>query len=443
MFPETCMNNLNDLETRLSTYVDTHVDRLVSIIRDLVRIPSENIPPDGQEFECQQYVAHFLKGHGLETSLYSLEDVSGLAEHPLYWPGRNYAHRPNVGARRRGVGGGRSLILSGHVDTVPKGTQPWTRDPFGGEVEGNLLFGRGSNDMKGGIGTQLFVAEALNALGIELKGDLIIESVVDEEYAGVNGTLAGRLQGFLADAAVISEPTFLKICPAQRGGRFVHITLSASGGILADGRFPRGILDQLRYFLGKVDEFAALRRQKVQAHELYADYADPVPVSITKIFTGPWGIQEPVTIPETCQLEMYWQLMPGERQNEVDAEFRQWLHQTVQGAPSLFPTSPAVEFLLRWLPGSAIPKSDPLVKVFAEAAARALGHTPPVLGFEASCDMFAFHQGFGIPALLWGPRGGNTHAADEYLEIDSVVAAAKALLLFVCHWCGVSRSENL
>ena len=194
------------LENQLFSYIDANRERLVSLIRELVRIPSENCPPHGYEYDCQQYVGHFLRQLGWETDIYNLTEVPGLEEHRLFWPGRNYRQRPNVDARCRGTGGGRSLILSGHIDTVPKGTQPWTRDPFGGTVEENRLYGRGSNDMKAGVATHLFVAESLNHLGLELKGDLIVESVVDEEFGGVNGTLAGRLKGFNADAAVISEP---------------------------------------------------------------------------------------------------------------------------------------------------------------------------------------------------------------------------------------------
>jgi acetylornithine deacetylase len=432
------MTDLRPLEDRLCAYVDAHRDRLICIIRDLVRIPSENVPPNGQEFACQQYVSHFLSEQGWDTISYDLTDVPGLEKHPLYLPDRNYVRRPNVDGQRKGAGGGRSLILSGHIDTVPKGTQPWTRDPFGGEVEQDRLYGRGSNDMKAGVGTHLFLAESLNNLGLKLKGDLTIESVVDEEFAGVNGTLAGRLKGFMADAAVISEPTGLKVCPAQRGGRFVQITLNATGGILSEGCFPRGILDQLRYCLEKVEDFSVLRRQKMKLHELYMQYADPVPVSITKVFTGPWGSSEPVTIPEVCKVEMYWQLLPGEKQEEVDTEFFAWLNGIVKAQPELFQNAPRVEFPFRWLPGSAILKSHPLVQEFFRSAARALEKAPPVVGFEAPCDMYVFHQEFGMPALLWGVRGGNTHSADEYVEIDSAVTAAKALLIFVCQWCGVS-----
>ena len=95
-------------------------------------------------------------------------------------------------------------------------------------------------------------------------------------------------------------------------------------------------------------------------------------------------------------------------------------------------------FPIRWLPGSSIERGDALVRELSASATELLGHEPPVVGIEGPCDMYVFQQVFGIPAVLWGGRGGNTHNADEYVEIDSVVDAAKVLLAFVCRWCGVA-----
>jgi acetylornithine deacetylase len=430
------MGQTKSLDTLLSSYVEKNSSRLIELIQELVRTPSENTPPIGRESACQQMIARHFTRMGMRPELYELKEVEGLKEHPSYWPGRNNEGRPNLGVRLSGMGGGRSLILSGHIDTVPRGTQPWSRDPFSGHLEGNFLYGRGSNDMKGGVGTNLFVIEALHQLGIKLKGDLIFETVIDEEFGGVNGTLASRLKGFHADAAVLSEPSFLRICPAQRGGRTIHITLQAAGGILTEDKFPAGVIDQLRYLLNRIPDFAELRRKTCPSHPYFAGHPDPVPVAITKISTGPWGTQEPISTPETCQVEFYWQAMPGESQVEIEQQFARWFEEITRDAEGLFPIPPRYEYPIRWLPGSAISRLDPFVQEFAQSATLALGRTPEITGLEGPCDMYIFHQ-FGIPAVLWGARGGNTHAADEYLEVDSVIAAAKALLLFVCHWCGI------
>jgi acetylornithine deacetylase len=92
------------------------------------------------------------------------------------------------------------------------------------------------------------------------------------------------------------------------------------------------------------------------------------------------------------------------------------------------------------MPGSAISRSEPIVEKLSACAKAVLGADPVVAGIEGPCDMFVFQQGFGIPTVAWGPRGGNTHAADEYVDVESLIAAAKALLLLVPEWCGVSNS---
>jgi acetylornithine deacetylase len=423
-------------EADLLAYVDARGGELIDLLGRLVRIPSENTPPTGAEGACQEFVAGTLRKSGFQTDVYELDEVGGLREHPLYWPGRDYRGRPNVAGTLRGSGGGRSLILSGHIDTVPRGTLAWSRSPFGATVEDGRLYGRGSNDMKAGIATNLFVARAVHELNLPLAGTLTVESVVDEEFGGVNGTLAGRLRGYTADAAVISEPSFLRVCPAQRGGRTAHLTFqTANAGILC-AAMEVGAAAQLGWFLHRLPEFAALRRSTAPPHPAYAHLANPVPVSVLKIHSGPWGMEEPMATAGVCRVELFWQTMPGEEQAVIDRQLFDWLQSVVESRPGLFPAPPQVEFPLRWLPGSSIDAGSELVRELSACAGRVLGAPPAVAGIEGPCDLFIFQQVFGIPGVLWGARGGNTHMPDEYVEIDSVVAAAKALLLFVYRWCG-------
>jgi acetylornithine deacetylase len=427
--------SVSAMDDKLSNHVEQNSARLVEILQNLIQIPSENTPPIGSEGRCQNYIANFLSKLGIDPVVYSMDEVPGLKEHPLFLKGREYANRPNVGARIQGTGNGRSLLLSGHIDTVPVGSAAWKRDPFGGAVEGNLLYGRGANDMKGGVATNLFVLECLHKLDIHLAGDLLFEAVIDEEFGGVNGTLAGRLKGFNADAVVLSEPSFLRICPAQRGGRIAHITLKSSGGVLDDAPAAPGVIEQLTFFLARVKDFAGQRRAHAKPHPLYADNADPVPVAITKVITAPWGTKEPITIPEQCKLEMFWQAMPGETVEDIDAEFLQWIASLPAQAGSPFVRPLDVEFTGRWLPGSAIAKDAPLVTELSACAERVTGKSPVLAGIEGPCDMFVFHQVQHTPAVLWGARGGNTHGGDEYVEIDTLVEAAKVLLVFAHQWC--------
>lgn len=426
------------IDKRLAGTAAALRDRLVRTIADLVMISSENTPPTGLESECQQYISRRLTQLGLKAELYELPTVPGVVEHPVFQAGRDYSNRPNMIAVRPGTGGGRSLLLSGHVDTVPRGSEPWHRDPFGAVIEGNRLYGLGSNDMKGGIAAMLVTAQMLREAGVILKGDLLIETIVDEEFGGVNGTLAARVRGHNADAAVVCEPSQGVICPAQMGGRTAHITLcSDSSGILYDDKPRARSVDQIQYLLGKVGEFAMKRRDTVPVHPLYAGSPDPVPVWVTKIHYGGWGPREPVTIPSRCRIEMYWQAMPGEKREAIEEEMLAWLESLVVERPDLFPVKPEVEFPIRWLPGSAIDPKNDLVTGLAQTYAQVTGSQPEVQGIAGPCDMFVFHQHFNTPAVLFGPKGGNTHAPDEWVDLDSVQLTSEVLARFICRWCGV------
>lgn len=112
------------------------------------------------------------------------------------------------------------MILNAHIDTVEPGDRThWSVDPFSGEVRDGRLYGRGSCDMKGGLIAELIALRALDAAGLELAGDILVESVISEEDGGA-GALASILRGHRADAAIITEPTQLAIIPAQGGSWF-------------------------------------------------------------------------------------------------------------------------------------------------------------------------------------------------------------------------------
>jgi acetylornithine deacetylase len=410
---------------------------LLQMLEDLVRIPSENVPPKGNERPCQQYVASSLRAMGLEPDVYNPIDVPALASHPEYWPGRQYAGRPNVNAVRAGSGGGgRSLILSGHIDTVPAdGPVEWQHAPFGAEVHGGRLFGRGAWDMKAGVAINLTVLRAFAQLGWKLKGDLIFETVVDEEFGGANGTLAARLRGYHADAAVLTESTSLRICPAQRGGRLLHILLQGPGGILATGRPRVRVVDQLGYLLSRLSQFAEKRGQR-PIHRYYRNSQEPFAVWVTNIATGRWGWSQPITVPERCRIEIHWQSMPDETREDSETEFFAWWNQILAERSDLFPERPVITWPMRWLPGCAIAPDSPLVAEFSRCAA-ALDVEAPVEGLDAPSDMYVFQRCFQIPALMWGPSGANAHQADEYVELDSLAKAARVLAHFVANWCEV------
>ncbi len=427
-----------DLRHAVMAKVESLREYLIETTQELVRIPSINHPPTGEEFSCQMVVARHLYEIGLTPDVYYLDQVPGLKDHPSYWPGRFYNDRPNVVARRVGVGGGRSLVLSGHIDTVPLGVQPWRHNPFGGEIEDGRLYGLGAYDMKSGCALILGVMRTLQELNITLRDTLIAETVVDEEFGGVNGTLAGRVRGDNGDAMIITEPSGLKVVNnGNRGGRVAHITLIGSEGIMFDEDKESGVaIRQLGHLLRWVDIFRQRRRAKVVGWQ--PGPLDPVPVWITKVSAGGWGTNVPITVPSEVKVELYWQLVPGEEQSQVEGELLALLDEMVAENPDDFTGRPQIEFPIRFMPASEISADAPIVRMLSRCVAEVVGEPPIIQPIGGPSDLYVVQRDFGIPTVHYGVRGGGAHAADEYIIVDDLVTATQALALLALDWCGVA-----
>jgi acetylornithine deacetylase len=425
---------MDELRRSIEEAVDSYRDYLIATCRALVRIPSINQPPGGDEYRCQKHVADELKNLGLSPEVYYLDDVPGLKNHKTYWPGRDYTKRPNVTACYKGMGTGRSLTLSGHIDTVPLGLKPWIYDPFEGTVSDGKIYGLGSYDMKGGIAVILTVLKTISGLKIGLEGDLIAESVVDEEFGGVNGTLAGRVREKATDGMVIVEPTELSIIRGTFGGRTAHLTIKGSEGI-KQGETAEATA-RVAHLLKWIEIFRERRGQRFTEWNGGEKY--PAPVWVTKIHAGGWGTDVPVAIPAEVKVELYWQLLPWEEQKQVDKEFYGCLNDMVADDSNDFDAIPEVEFPIRFMPGTQIDQDTPIVQTLRDCAGSILAVPPAVKIMPAPTDMFTVHRDFDIPCVLFGPGGANAHASDEYVIIDDLVNTAKALSLFAVQWCGAA-----
>jgi acetylornithine deacetylase len=436
------MQDAAGIERHLLAAADGAVEELVELCRALVRIPTQNTPPRGQEKAGQHFVRNWLQAIGVPVQLVDLTRVPGLGEHELFFRGegyerRDYEDRPNVAARRAGRGGGRTLILSAHMDTMPAGRTSWQRDPFGAQVDGGRIYGRGAYDMKGGLAAQLMAVKLLHSADVELAGDLILESVVDEEHAGANGTLANRLAGFGGDAAVLAEPSGLQLYHAHKGFRIVHLTLRGRGGMSFSGERLANPVEHVGVLIDCFQAFRRQRRRTAPRPPEYAGDPDPVPVYMNKLQAGEFSLAIPMQVPETCTLEVYWQTLPGERREQVEREFFEFLDAWVRDHPALEPFAISHRFSHRWMPGTRIDRDAPVVQVAERAAADAIGSPIAVTGSPYPCDLFVFHH-FGIPAVVFGPAGGNGHGSDEYVEIDSLRQVLRMLLLTIVRFCGLA-----
>ena len=161
--------------------VEDRREEAVRLLQELVRIPSVT----GKEGEVQEVVERAFHERGLEVDRWEAgpEEIGPYLDH--VGEQERYEGRPNVAGVLRGSAGGRSMLLNAHVDTVAPGdAAAWSRDPLSGEVEGDLLYGRGSCDMKGGLVTHLVALDALEAAGVGLGGDVTVAATVGEEEGG-------------------------------------------------------------------------------------------------------------------------------------------------------------------------------------------------------------------------------------------------------------------
>jgi acetylornithine deacetylase len=416
--------------------VDGLRDYIISCLQEIVRIPSINHPPTGEEFDCQMAMVRRWREMGFEPEIYTLDTIPGLKAHPRYFPGRDYNHRPNVLAKRKGAGGGKSLLLSGHIDTVPLGVQAWKHDPFQAGIEDGRMYGLGAYDMKGGVVVMLGVMRTLYELGVSLKGDLLAETVVDEEFGGVNGTLAGRVRGDNADAVIITEPTNLDIYNGGRGGMVVHFSLTGPEGIIFGNEEPGHAIRMLAHMLKWVDVFRQRRRAKVPGWQ--AGPFDPVPVWVTKVAAGGWGMNVPLTVPAEARLELYYQLILGEEEPQVKEELFDWLDEMVADKPNDFTTRPVVTFPLRFLPAAEIPADSPIIQALNHCLRQVTGSPATVRPLPAPSDLFTVQRDFSLQGIHFGPGGSGAHAADEFVEVEDLLTVTKALTLLALDWCEVA-----
>ena len=218
---------------RLWGELEARRDDLIGVVADLVRRPSLL----GQEGAAQAYVADHLRASGMETDVWELDEaVRSLPN--AGDSGVPFAGRPNVSGTLPGAGGGRSLILNGHIDVVsPEPLAAWTHDPWAAEIVGGRMYGRGAMDMKVGIATNLFLPRLLRELGIELAGDLIVHSVIEEECSGIGALAAARRA--TADAALVTESEQRRFTRACLGVLWFRVRVAGKAWHAMEA--PRGV----------------------------------------------------------------------------------------------------------------------------------------------------------------------------------------------------------
>ncbi len=373
---------------------------LTRTLVQLVRTNSINpnlIDSGPGEQEIARYIFQLLTQMGIEAEI---EEVQ---------PGR-----PNVIGVLKGRGGGRSLMLNAHMDTVGVDGM---KAPFSGRVEGGRLFGRGAQDMKGSIAAMLAVAKALAEYQLSLDGDLIFAFVADEEYASI-GTEA-VIRKYRTDAAIVTEPTDLGICTAHKGFGIFEIKTrgkAAHGGRYQEGMDANALMGPVLVALSDLSRKLLKRR----GHPLLGTSSMHIPLIK--------GGSELFIYAAECQVMVEWRTIPGETSEQI----LELLQLTVKEA-ALAESAPSVA-LKMWREPFEVPKTAKIVVDLAESLTSVLQQPPNYMAHHWWEDSALLDQA-GIETVVIGPVGAGIHTELEWVDLQSVADLASTLIETAIRYC--------
>jgi acetylornithine deacetylase len=389
----------------------------------------------GQESSAQAVIIEKCRELGLKLDIWEIGDKR-LLNHPKFCSDRKYfSGNPNVVAVLKGTGEGRSLILNSHIDVVPEGDRSsWDDDPFSGMIKDGKLYGRGSTDMKGGTAALLLALEAIQANSIRLKGDVIFQSVIEEESGGA-GTLAALLRGYRADAAIIPEPTKLKLFPKQQGSMWFRISVrgkSAHGGTRYEGT---SAIEKAFLVIKQLQKLEKMRNERID-DPLYEKVKIPIPINIGKIQSGEW----PSSVADLAIIEGRMGVAPTETLEQAEKEMEAALASLKDIDPWFRQYPPKLEwFGGRWLPGDLSMEHE-LVKVVQDSYEAVTNKKPQIEASPWGTDAGILSQVGQIPALVFGPGVTEVaHDANEYIHLADVHLAAEIFALILLKWCEIAK----
>ncbi len=434
----TEQHGLSADERRVCDAIVQGEDELVELVRALVALDTTTHTlgePPRQERELQELLADRLRECSAETRVW--EPEPGLvAGHPMVPDGFTFAGRPQLAGRFPGSGGGRTLLLNGHIDVVSiDPVERWSHPPRAAVVEDGRVHGRGACDMKGGVASMVFAAEMLARLGIRLAGDLIVNTVSEEESTGAGGLAMART--LRADAAIVPEPSGLDVWVTCRGSLLPTITVEGRAGHAGIPQRPwdeGGAVNAIEK-LGLVLEAIGRLREHwagLPAHP-YLSPGDCVP---TIVSGGEWI----VSYPASCRLDCHIEYLPEQADehgwgSRVEREFTDWIARETASDPWLAAHPPRVEWLVGGVPPSEVPVDHPIVTT-ALASTRAVGRASALGGLDNWHDGATLTVEAGIPAICLGPGDVRlAHTAAESVPIADLVACAQAIAVTAMRFC--------
>jgi acetylornithine deacetylase len=437
------------LDRTISDAVEARTARIVETLTDLIAFESVSRPdpaPAGPgEAPAQEYLKRRIEALGFEAELWEPDPVPLLEKYrgrPGAIEGRRFERRPNLGGRLKGKGGGRSILLTGHVDVVPTGPiEHWKTDPFKPVVTNDAVYGRGAVDMKGGVAAMLMAVETLHDLGLKLKGDVVFSTVADEEICSM-GALALADRGYTADAGIMTEPTDNRVAPLCFGIVWGRIVIDGIGGHAELS--PRnwnegGPVDAIELCRQMLDGLDLLnRRWKYDPRKNHPLMEWPCQAVATQIRAG----EHPSSYAGRAEIVFDAKYLPAERDalgrgSRVKAEIEAHVAAVCQADPYFREHPARIEWMLD-ADCTEVASSHPFVVAMQTAAAGA-GLSTELTGFSSHSDIGIPTEIGSTPTLNFGPGApSQAHQPNEHVTVDELVACTKAIALAMAQWCEVA-----
>jgi acetylornithine deacetylase len=414
------------IKAKIEIEIDGLRDEMINTLAELVRIPSVV----GNEGPAQDFMQRQYEGLGLEVKIFEA-DKNTVGQHSAYVEsGLPFEGRPNVIGLLKGDPAKKSMILNGHVDVVsPEPVDQWQHDPWGAEIEGKRLYGRGAVDMKAGVIANLFALKALRQAGIEPVGDVMLQSVIEEEAGGGGGTLACLMEGYTADGMIITEPFMI---PVISHTGVLYFRVRTKGLTAHAGHAHRGVNaigKMMKIYQAMVD--LDLHRAATVEFPLYHKVEGrSCHLNIGTMKAGDW----PSTVAGFAEMECRISFIPGESVAEIKATVEQVIKDLARADDWLKDHPPEVE----WFGWQTEPwyqdPDDPFIRIVLPCFESVCGQKLEISGATAGLDN-RFSSYFGFPSICFGPDGDKYHSFDEFVDLDSLVTATKAVALATLDWC--------
>jgi acetylornithine deacetylase len=325
--------------------------------------------------------------------------------------------RVSVTGRLAGAGGGRSLMLYGHYDTVGIEGMP---SPFGAEVRDGRLYGRGAYDMKGGVTACLAALKLLRDTGTRLRGDVVVCAVADEETESLG--MRDVLTRVRTDGAVVTEPTELDVCVAHKG--FCWMAVETEGRAAHGSRFDLGLDANLRMgrFLAALEPLEREVRQRTP-HPLLG----PPSLHVGTLRGG----TAPSVYAARARAEIERRMVPGETEDGVTTEVRAVVDRLAAEDPAFRAT--VAPYLTR--PAFEVSAGASIVQAIAAASRLVRGEEPRLMGQSPWMDASLLAEA-GIETVVLGPAGTGAHADTEWVDLASVERTTEILARTAMSYCG-------